>query len=152
MLGQLSRTQIEDVLHTEMVGRLGCHAEGKTYIVPINYVYDDENMYGHSLEGRQIQFLQAHPEVCFEVDHRQNLSHWRSVIAWGTFEALEGEEAARVAFLIMQREMTLIASGHSVHRMNRINPQSTSLVSKIYRIHLVEKTGRFETDNEVEQQ
>lgn len=152
MLGQLSRTQIEDMLHTEMVGRLGCHAEGKTYIVPINYVYDDENIYGHSLEGLQIQFLQAHPDVCFEVDHIQNLSNWRSVIAWGTFEELEGEEAARVAFLIMQREMTLIASGHSVHWMNRINLQSTSLISKIYRIHLVEKTGRFETDNEVEQQ
>lgn len=151
MLGQLSRTQIEDMLHTEMVGRLGYHAEGKTYIVLINYVYDDEHIYGYSLEGIKIQLLQAHPDVCFEVDHRQNLSHWRSVIAWGTFEELEGEEAARAALLIMQREMTLIVSGHSVHRMNRINPQSTSLGSMIYRIHLVEKTGRFETDSEAGQ-
>lgn len=152
MLGELSRTQIEELLHTEMIGRLGCHAEGKTYIVLITYVYDDENIYGYSLEDMKIQPLQSYPDVCFEVDHIRNLSNWRSVIAWGTFEELEGEEAARAALLIMQRAMTLIASGQSVHKMDRINLQSTASVSMIYRIHLVEKTGHFETDSEAGQQ
>jgi nitroimidazol reductase NimA-like FMN-containing flavoprotein (pyridoxamine 5'-phosphate oxidase superfamily) len=27
--------------------------------------------------------MRANPHVCFEVDHRENLANWRSVVAWG---------------------------------------------------------------------
>lgn len=147
MLGKLSHTQIEEMLHTEMIGRLGCHSEGKTYVVPTNYVYDGECIYGYSLEGMKLQMLRANPKVCFEIDYVQNLANWRSVIAWGTFEELEGEEAARATLLLMQREMTLIASGQSIHQMYTLDAQSSSTVCTIYRIRLNEKTGRFETEN-----
>lgn len=148
MLGKLSDTQIDEMLYTEMIGRLGCHAEGKTYVYPINYVYDGEYIYGCSLEGVKLQVLRAHPEVCFEIDHVQNLANWRSVMAWGTFEELEGEEAAQAANLLMQREMTLIASGQSVHQMRKVDSQATSFVSAIYRIRLAKKNGRFETEDD----
>ena len=42
MLGSLSSAEIEDLLRTEVVARLGCHAEGRTYVVPITYVYDGD--------------------------------------------------------------------------------------------------------------
>src|SRR5437867_2802633 len=37
-LGALSEDEIDQVLRFEMVGRIGCHADGKTYVVPIIYV------------------------------------------------------------------------------------------------------------------
>lgn len=46
MLGELNRAQIDQVLRGELVGRVGCHAGGQTYVVPITYVYDGEYVYG----------------------------------------------------------------------------------------------------------
>ena len=37
MVGWLSPAEIEDLLHTELVAHLGCHADGRTYVVPITY-------------------------------------------------------------------------------------------------------------------
>ena len=40
MLGSLSSKEIEDLLEAEVVARLGCHADGRTYVVPVSYTYD----------------------------------------------------------------------------------------------------------------
>lgn len=51
MMGSLSSEEIERLLHTEVIARLGCHAEGRTYVVPITYAYDNNSVIGHSSEG-----------------------------------------------------------------------------------------------------
>ncbi len=140
MFGELDQGQIDQLLRSEAVGRLGCHAEGRTYVVPISYVYDGENIYGYSIDGMKLHLMQRNPEVCFQVDHIQNLSNWQSVIAWGTFEALEGAAAAHGAKLFAQHGLTLIASGQSFHRVGETDSQHII----VYRVRLTEKTGRFE--------
>ena len=86
MLGDLTANQIETVLHREVVGRIGCHANSTTYIVPMTYAYDGQFVYGHTREGMKIDMMRMNPKVFFEVDVMENLSNWRSVIAWGCFE------------------------------------------------------------------
>lgn len=149
MLGELNQEQIDHVLRTEVLGRIGCHAENRTYIVPINYVYDGESIYAHSLQGMKLRMMHENPEVCFEVDHVENLANWQSVIAWGTFEELDGEEAARAVKLLVQRMMTLVASGQDVHELVETEqhlPERLRQIASVYRIRLSEKTGRFETN------
>jgi nitroimidazol reductase NimA-like FMN-containing flavoprotein (pyridoxamine 5'-phosphate oxidase superfamily) len=36
MLGTLNARQIDQVLRSELVGRLGCSANGKVYVTPIS--------------------------------------------------------------------------------------------------------------------
>jgi nitroimidazol reductase NimA-like FMN-containing flavoprotein (pyridoxamine 5'-phosphate oxidase superfamily) len=147
MFGELNQEQIDQLLRNEAFGRLGCHVEGKTYIVPISYVYDGESIYGYTIDGMKLQFMQRNPEVCFQIDHIQNLSNWRSVIVWGTFETLDGDAAAQAAQLLMQRGLALIASGQSFHRVGAMEKHHTDALHQhitIYRIQIVEKTGRFE--------
>ena len=50
------------------IGRLGCVDNGEPYVVPINYVVDDGSIYSHSLPGRKIDAMRAHPRVCLQVD------------------------------------------------------------------------------------
>jgi nitroimidazol reductase NimA-like FMN-containing flavoprotein (pyridoxamine 5'-phosphate oxidase superfamily) len=57
MLGPLDKEQIETLLNELPVGRIGCHAEGITYIVPVNYAYDGVNIYAHSAKGMKIDNL-----------------------------------------------------------------------------------------------
>lgn len=148
MLGELTSEQIEHLLHTEVVGRIGCHAEGRTYVVPVNYAYDGEFLYGHAADGMKLRMMRENPELCFEVDRRTGLSDWQSVIAWGTFEEVEGREATRVMDLLLDRLLPLLASeGAPATRDDaRESLGAGAPVERlaIYRIRLHERTGRFE--------
>lgn len=140
MLGELSRTEVERVLHEAMVGRIGCHAYGRTYVVPITYAYDGTCVYGHSAEGMKLHMMRANPHVCFEVDAMDDLANWRSVVAWGTFHELHGDEARNAMDILLEQIAPRIAGppGASAH------PNTSTIPAVLYRIELEEKTGRFE--------
>jgi hypothetical protein len=94
MLGSLSSSENEDLLGTEVVVRLGCHAEGRTYVVPVTYAYDGEALLVQFADGLKVRMMLQNPLVCVEIDHIDNLANGRSVIAWGRFEELFGTDAA----------------------------------------------------------
>ena len=68
MFENLDSGQIENVLSENIVGRLGCHADGKTYVVPVSYAYDDKYIYVRTFEGMKISIMRKNPNVCFQVD------------------------------------------------------------------------------------
>jgi len=82
MLGELNKREIIDLLERQFIGRLGCHLNGETYVVPVNYVYQNNAIYAHSGEGKKIEMLRANPEVCFQLDEIDNMFKWKSVILW----------------------------------------------------------------------
>jgi nitroimidazol reductase NimA-like FMN-containing flavoprotein (pyridoxamine 5'-phosphate oxidase superfamily) len=89
MLGKLSELQIERFLQSQIVGRIGCHANGETYVVPISYAYDGTYIYARTYEGKKLDMMREEPRICFEVDTLRDLSEWKSVIGWGEFEELK---------------------------------------------------------------
>ena len=150
MIGTLDQNAIDQLLRTAIVGRIGYYADGEIFVVPISYVYDGEQIYARSLEGMKLHMMRIYPEVCFEVDLVHTLSNWQSVIARGTFEELEGDEAAKALRLLAERGTTLIASGKSVHRLLETPPSRHEAGHHVavYRIRLTQKTGRFETEQD----
>ncbi len=93
MIGSLNNAQIDHLLRSEVVGRIGCHAEGHTYVVPVTYVYANNSIVAHTREGLKVAMMRANPEVCFEVDRIDNLANWQSVIIQGTYHELTGRKA-----------------------------------------------------------
>lgn len=140
MLGELNGDQIEHLLEQNIIGRVGCHAYGRTYVVPITYAYDGGAVYSHSLEGMKLHMMRQNPRVCFEVDYMDDLANWKSVIASGTFEELHGDDADRAMQMLVRRIEPQVSEppGTSIH------PKSGTERAVIYRIKLQEKTGRFE--------
>jgi nitroimidazol reductase NimA-like FMN-containing flavoprotein (pyridoxamine 5'-phosphate oxidase superfamily) len=148
MLGSLSPAEIEELLRTEVVARLGCHADGRTYVVPVTYVYDGDALLIQSADGLKVRMMRQNPLVCVEVDHIDNLANWRSVIAWGRFEELFGSAAAAALARLRERLHPLIAS-ETTTAAEALKEGETRVSSgnghaSIYCIHLFEKTGRFE--------
>jgi uncharacterized protein len=148
MLGELTPEQINAVLFSEVVGRVGCSAEGRTYVVPIIYVFDGDAVYAHSAEGLKIRMMRANPHVCFQVDQRENLANWRSVVAWGVYEELHGKEALDALQILVGRLMPLVIS-ETLRLPNdpslaTAKPVTDAPKTIIYRIRLTERTGRFE--------
>lgn len=148
MLGLLSPAEIEDLLRTESVARIGCHAEGRTYVVPITYAYHGDALFIQSADGMKLRMMRQNPVVCVEVDHVDNLANWRSVIAWGRFEELFGADATTALSRLRDRLQPLIVS-ETTPAADHLMPGETRVRTgnghaAVYRIHLYEKTGRFE--------
>jgi len=148
MLGELTAEQIERMLHEEILGRLGCQAGGRPYVVPVTYAYDGERIICYSAVGQKILAMRENPDVCFEVEQVENIANWRSVIAWGTFEELHGQNAAAAMGLLVDKLLPAISSAkapsqpvQSVTPHGKVEPGIDTIV---YCIRLKEKTGRFE--------
>jgi nitroimidazol reductase NimA-like FMN-containing flavoprotein (pyridoxamine 5'-phosphate oxidase superfamily) len=140
MLGELSARDVERVLRDNMIGRIGVHALGRTYVVPITYVYDGDAIYAHTREGMKMHMMRENPHVCFEVDRMDGVANWESVIAWGTFEELRGERAERAMAMLVRELAPRLQGppGGSAH------PREGDATHLAFRVELEEKTGRFE--------
>ena len=148
MLRELNDTQIESLLKGQLIGRIGCHSADLIYIVPVNYVYDDENIYCHSANGMKIEMMRKTPEVCFEVDDIKDMTNWQSVIAWGKFEEIiDMAEKQKVLQKLTDRITPYIIDDSVTREHGFVDEESdigTSVELIIYKIVVHKKTGRFE--------
>ncbi|MBK7883360.1 MAG: pyridoxamine 5'-phosphate oxidase family protein [Chitinophagaceae bacterium] len=152
MFGQLTREQIEEVLTKQLVGRIGCHADNITYVVPTSYAYHDNTIYCHTYEGMKLNMMKQNPQVCFEVDVLENLSDWKSVIAWGKFEEITKEADRKDALqILLNRSLPFITS--KTMQFGDDWPFTASTTENIngvlFKIQLKNKTGRYEMGDAV---
>ena len=147
MFGHLSEDAIEDLLHQQFIGRIGCNYNDVTYVVPIGYAYDGKYVYAHAEEGMKINMMRENPHVCFEVDTIENIGNWKSVIGWGDYEELADEmERAFAINILLNRGIPKGAS-----KTSYLAPEwpfhsktTTDIEGIVFRIKLNIKTGRFE--------
>jgi uncharacterized protein len=132
----LSRGEIEEFLRGQRIARLGCHASGTTYVVPLIYAYEDGAVVAVTTEGRKTAMLRENPRVCVEVDEydADGKGSWRSVIAHGTCEELAG--AAVEPALALMRERFARNAGRAAEP----RPLGPSVV--VLRVTLEEISGR----------
>lgn len=140
MLGELSGPQIEELLHSAVIARIGCISDGRVYVVPVTYVYDGTHVWGHSMDGDKLRAMRADPRVCVEVEHVDDLSNWRSVIAWGTFEECRGADRDAGMALLVKHIMPLLTFPPHQPPPDPSGPRQ----GIVYRIRLGTRTGRFE--------
>ena len=133
---ELSREEVDAFLEGQRVARLGCHADGATYVVPVIYAYDGESVYAVTTLGRKIEMMRANPRVAVEVDEydTDGRGSWRSVIADGTYEELGGDDVRTALELL--RERFARASG----RTAEARPLGPTVV--VFRVRLEAVSGR----------
>ncbi len=148
MIGSLNENEIDDLLISQVIGRIGCHADARTLVVPVMFAYDGTRIIGHSAVGEKVHMMRANPQVCFEVDEIVNLRNWRSVVIQGRYSELEGHDAPiAMSFLIdkvmkmMPSETALLGSGGHPIRPQHPTGEGNSI---IFCIQIDEKSGRFE--------
>ena len=148
MLGELDQTEMEKLLREQVTGRIACHANGKTYIVPVNYGFGGSYLYGQSVEGQKIRMMRLNPAVCFEVDQIRTIFNWKSVIIQGRFEEVSDvAERERLQQGLIHRLMPLSRNpgDHPAHGITEKDSDAgTTVPLIIYKIHIEELSGRFE--------
>ena len=148
MLRKLNDAQIEHLLKSQLIGRIGCHSDGVTYIVPVNYIYDGFNIYCHSAKGMKIEMMRKNPEVCFEVDDIKTITNWQSVIAWGRFEEIiDMTEKQDILQKLSDRLMPNMVDDSIPPSHGFVDEEGDvglEVELILYKIILNRKTGRFE--------
>ena len=133
---ELSLGEVDKFLRGQRIARLGCHADGVTYIVPLIYAYEDGAVVAVTTEGRKTAMLRENPRVCVEVDEYDvdGKGSWRSVVAHGTCEELAGE-AIEPALALMRERFARTAG-----RTAEPRPLGPDVV--VLRVRLDEVSGR----------
>ncbi len=147
MTGSLSAEEIEAVLSKQSLGRIGCHADETTYVVPINYLYEDGFLYCYTQEGLKISLMRKNPAICFQTDDMENFANWKSVIAWGNFEELQDNNMRKEALAKMANQALPLVNSERVQQSADwpfTNHDKEEVTGIVFRIRLTKKTGRFE--------
>jgi uncharacterized protein len=133
---ELSPDEIEEFLRGQRIARLGCHAGGETYVVPVIYAYEDGAIVTVTTEGRKTAMLRENPRVGVEVDEydADGRGSWRSVIAQGVSEELAGDEIEAALALLRDR------FARTAGREAEPRPLGPGVV--VLRIRLEEMSGR----------
>src|SRR6185295_1946679 len=92
MFTYMTENEAHEFLSSERAGQLGCLKDGFPYVIPVNYIYHDGNLYFHSLLGEKIDALRQYPNACLQVHKSLDDYRWRSVIAFGHYEEITNED------------------------------------------------------------
>jgi nitroimidazol reductase NimA-like FMN-containing flavoprotein (pyridoxamine 5'-phosphate oxidase superfamily) len=90
---------IEQILSKSQVCRIAMIDNGKPYIVPLNYGYQNNSLYIHSAPiGKKIDILKQNNNVCFEIEYSSEVikselscewsTKYRSLIGYGTIDII----------------------------------------------------------------
>ncbi|HLE99521.1 MAG TPA: pyridoxamine 5'-phosphate oxidase family protein [Gaiellaceae bacterium] len=137
MIAELSRAEVDELLSEQVVGRIGCHAGGLTYVVPVIYAYDGEALYVASIEGQKSRMMRENTSVCFEVDEYDGAGSWRSAIVQGSYEELDATDAQAALTLLADR---FGRTGTETEARRRERTAGRSTVC--FRIRIRDVTGR----------
>jgi nitroimidazol reductase NimA-like FMN-containing flavoprotein (pyridoxamine 5'-phosphate oxidase superfamily) len=136
MIKELNQDQSRELLRKERIGRLGCIADDGPYIVPVNYAFDGECAYLHSLPGQKIEAMRARPRVCLQVDKIEDELSWKSVLAFGTYEEITNASERSEAL------------NHLLARFSRLTPVESFIAADagapapiVFRIRVSRLTG-----------
>jgi nitroimidazol reductase NimA-like FMN-containing flavoprotein (pyridoxamine 5'-phosphate oxidase superfamily) len=80
-----SLEELESIIRKGEICRLAMVDNGRPYIVPMHYGYDNGALYFHSApEGRKLDIIRAAPEVCFEIETGVEIVTAEKPCGWGT--------------------------------------------------------------------
>ena len=90
MIKNLNENETQKLLKEQKFGHLGCVLEsGEPYVVPVNYLFKDDEIYIHCLPGQKLDALRANGKVCLQVEKIGKSCRWQSVIAFGEFQEVK---------------------------------------------------------------
>ena len=139
MITTLNDSQARKLLQTARVARLGCIVNGGPYITPINYNFEDDCVYSHSLVGLKIAALRDNPRACVQVDEVESDLRWRSVLTFGNFEEIVRPSERKQILSKLLKRFPMLTPVESA-----ISEDGCSLEVIVFRIRLDRLTGLSE--------
>lgn len=139
LVREMTREECRNQLASAHVGRLACANGDQPYVVPVQFILDEDFAYSFSMPGQKLEWLRRNARVCLEVDDVKNQDDWASVVALGRYEELTESSQRAGALELLQLRPTWWHPG-SVALATRNSPGTDAPV--YFRLHLEQVTGR----------
>lgn len=147
LLRDLEKTECLELLRENYIARLAFISQGRPYIVPITYYYDEKehSIVSYSGEGHKIDALRKNPEVCVEIDEIGSISEWRSVLVHAEYEEIEQIDAKYQLHRFAERvkENILVKKDTCLRFIKQFSSKTDAKGhSVVYRLKISEMTGK----------
>jgi nitroimidazol reductase NimA-like FMN-containing flavoprotein (pyridoxamine 5'-phosphate oxidase superfamily) len=142
------RAVVDGIIRRAQVCRLGLIDGATPYIVPLCFGYDGQALYFHSAQqGRKMDLLRRHPQVCFEFDLCDGLVRetdacacslrYESAMGVGTAEILEDPAAKR-------RGLALVMAQYGAPEVTAASfPEAAVARTAVVRVAIESITGKM---------
>jgi uncharacterized protein len=150
VLIEMNRQECLAFVAASSLGRLACTRDGRPYVIPISYAFEEHHLYSFSLEGMKVEWMRANPLVCVLVDEVSTRRRWKSVVLEGQFEELTDtaqwrEKRDHAWYLLQSRNPIWWVPGSQKPGPNNAPRSSPHL---FYRINIERVSGRQALPNE----
>jgi nitroimidazol reductase NimA-like FMN-containing flavoprotein (pyridoxamine 5'-phosphate oxidase superfamily) len=102
----MDANEVENLVREQRIVRVGFSANGKTYIVPLCYVWLDGEIQLMTSLGQKTEMAAANGRVAFQIDDfpETGLTGWASVIGEGDWNVVQDKDSiGRIAGAVMTR-------------------------------------------------
>ncbi len=107
-IDEMGQAEISELLRKVGYGHLGVIHEGKPYVMPMHYYFENSDIYLFTTVGMKTHDMDADPDICLQVEEVHSLIHWRSVIVTGQAKRLtEQQDIDRITQLVKKRNPAL---------------------------------------------
>jgi uncharacterized protein len=90
MIRELAAQAARKISEKQKIGHLGCVLPtGEPYIVPVNFLCQDEQIYFHSLTEKKLNALCENGKIRLQVEKIESPFRWQSVMVTGEFEEMK---------------------------------------------------------------
>jgi nitroimidazol reductase NimA-like FMN-containing flavoprotein (pyridoxamine 5'-phosphate oxidase superfamily) len=148
MYHDLTQAECRTLFEESHYAHLGCYDGTECYVLPITYLFHDGYLYSFTQEGKKIDIMGKHPNVCVQVERVESGFTWKSAIAWGPYERVTDPVHAQEMKLMLARQFGKITLRE---RKVPVSPMIADLhtrkegetdMSIIYRIKPIRMTGK----------
>ena len=140
---EMGDEKIRETLERLNYGHLACSKDNHPYVVPVHYVYDGENIFIYTTEGKKADILRANPEICLQAEDVKDNEHWVSVIASGEAEQLVDENERQKALDLILKVNPKLTPAVSIRWMDSWIREN---IEVIYRVRPRKMSGRKTVD------
>ena len=141
----VDRAEMDDILTRGKICHLGLIFDGRPYVVPMCYGYEDGYLYFHSaMDGRKVEIIRRGGEACFQVECDVEVRDaaeacgwtmgYASVIGYGNIEFMNEPARKLEALDVLMRQY----SGRKGWEVPPGQLESTL----VFRLKITEMTGK----------
>ena len=93
MISRIQKSDCKLFLKRNYIGQLAYIYQDRPFSIPITYYFHDDRIICYSGSGHKINAMRSQPNVSLQVSEISEITKWKSVIAHGKFQEMEGSEA-----------------------------------------------------------
>lgn len=138
---------IEEILSTSEICRLGFIDNGRPYILPFNYGYQDGFIFIHcAKEGKKIDLIKKNNIVCIEIEQIAKIERYEKACKWGTtYRSVIGYGKVEIISDYEQKRQGLdvIMKSNGANISHDLNYEKSEVDSmSILKVEITEMTGK----------